>query len=54
MHENAHDEEAASDQKGAAIFAPTWLKPPDLSLVLLAVVGVTMVFMVTFELWLSH
>jgi hypothetical protein len=27
---------------------------PDLTLVLLAVVGLTMVFMVTFELWLSH
>jgi hypothetical protein len=36
------------------MFKLSWLKTPDLTLVLLAIVGATMVFMVTFELWISH
>ena len=32
----------------------TELKTPDMTLVLLTIIGVTMVFMMTFELWVSH
>ena len=36
------------------MFKLTRLKTPDISLVLLTIVGLTMLFMVTFELWFSH
>lgn len=36
------------------MFKLTRLKMPDLTMVLLTIVGFTMLFMVTFELWVSH
>lgn len=36
------------------MFKLPWLKAPDMSLVLLTIIGLTMLFMMTFELWSSH
>jgi len=36
------------------VFKLPRLKKPDLSLVLVIIVALTLLFMITFELWLSH
>jgi hypothetical protein len=36
------------------VFKLPWLKKPDFSLVLLIIVALAFLFLMTFELWVSH